>query len=392
MRFASSISSARTAEEAVEEVLAPVDRRVTPGMVDLVMLYSTAHFEDDLSYVIERVAEYFPAAVMLGCTAEGTIGDSQEMERTPSMSLLAASLPGVQIRPYHIQQSQLESAVDHLDWERFVGVAPESQPSFVALGDPFRIDVHEFVNKTNDLFPGSPIVGGIASAGHAPRQNRLIINGNVVREGIVGVALYGELEVTTIVSQGCRPIGKPFIITKGERNVIKQLGGKPVLEQLHQVMIDLPEEDERLARESLLIGRVIDEHKGEFSRGDFLIHNIIGVDRQSGAIGIAGHARAGTTVQFHVRDANSADDDLRKLLELREGSDTRGAMIFSCNGRGTNMWPQSGHDITLLHEVLGEVPAAGLFCGGEFGPVGGKNFIHGFTASIALFAPKSAEA
>jgi len=193
------------------------------------------------------------------------------------------------------------------------------------------------------------------------------------------------MEVKTVVSQGCRPIGKSYVITRGDRNIIHELGGRPALEQLQQTLSALSEEDEQLARQSLFVGRVIDEFKGQFGRGDFLIHNIVGADRKSGSIGMAGLARVGATVQFHVRDAHSADEDLRAMLGPLAGAEVQGAMLFGCNGRGTHMWPKPGHDVGVLREVLGDVPVAGFFCGGEFGPIGGRNFIHGFTASIALF-------
>ncbi len=384
MHFASSISSAGDVRQAVDELLAPIDERLTPGMVDLVTLYVTPHFEDELPAVIERVEAFFPTAIVMGCTAEGTIGGDRELERVPSMSLLAASMPGVQVRPFHIEQEQLGEASTQFDWERLVGVSPESNPLFVAMADPFRVDVEGFVDHISDLFPGAALIGGIASGGTEPEQNRLICGGEIQREGIVGVALSGDFDVTTVVSQGCRPIGKPFVITKGDRNVVYELGGKPVLERLHATLTGLSESDTKLARESLLLGRVIDEYKSDFARGDFLIHNILGVDRRSGAVGIAGHARVGATVQFHVRDAESADEDLRKMLAPHGDTGVVGAFMFGCNGRGTNMWTEPGHDVGVLRELLGDVPVAGFFCGGEFGPVGGRNFIHGFTASIAL--------
>ncbi len=386
MRFASSIAEATDVDQAIEQLLEPIDARVTPGMVDLALLFSTGHFEDDLPKVLDRVCERLPSSVVLGCTAEGTIGVDQELERTPSMSLLVASLPDVNIRPFYMKQEQLENAFDQHDWERMVAVAPESKPIFIALADPFRFSVHEFVDQINEMFPGSPLVGGIASAAHEPGQNRLILNGDIYHEGLVGVALTGRLVVDTVVSQGCRPIGKSFVVTKGDRNIIRELGGMPALEQLHNVLVDLSPEDEQLAKQSLFVGSAIDEYKEVFTRGDFLIHNIIGVDRKNGAIGIAGPARVGATVQFHVRDAASADEDLQSLLAPHHGRDVKGAMLFGCNGRGTHMWPAPGHDVGVLREKLGDVPVAGAFCGGEFGPVGGKNFVHGFTASIALFS------
>ncbi len=385
MRFASSITEATDAPQAVDELLEPIDSRLTRGMVDLALLFITKHFKDHLADVIDRIGTSFPGAVLLGCTAEGTIGFDKELERVPSMSLLVASMPDVEIRPFYMVQSDLESIGTPLDWERIVGVSPESRPTFVALADPFRLAIHDFIEQINEAYPGSPLVGGVASAARMPQQNRLILNGDIHREGMVGIALTGLLAVDTVVSQGCRPIGKPFVITKAERNVIRELGGRAALEQLQNVLVRLSKEDERLVKQSLFVGRVIDEYKDRFTRGDFLIHNIIGVDRHNGAMAIAGNARVGATVQFHVRDGASADEDLRTMLSPHADTGVRGALLFGCNGRGTQMWPEPGHDVGVLRELLGDVPVAGLFCGGEFGPIGGTNFIHGFTASIALF-------
>lgn len=385
MRFASSVSTKEDPLAAAGELLAPLDQRVTPGDIDLAVLFATPHYEDALEGVIERVSSALPHAMLLGCTGEGTIGVDQEIERVASMSLLVASLPDVDIRPFHLLQSQLESVKNANDWERIVGVSPESKPAFICLADPFSIAVYDFLERMNEHYPQCPVVGGIASAGRAPKQNQLILGSAIHREGMVGVALSGNIRIETIVSQGCRPIGKPFIVTKTDGNVVYELGRRPALEQLHAVLTKLDEADEQLARESLFLGRVIDEYKGSFGRGDFLIHNILGADRKSGAIGIAGHVKVGATVQFHVRDAQSADEDLRLMLGPHIGREPEGALLFGCNGRGTHMWSKPGHDVNLLRELVGQVPVAGFFCGGEFGPVGGRNFVHGFTASIALF-------
>ncbi len=385
MRFASSITAAEDVQQAIAELLAPLDAHVTPGMVDLAILFATGHFKEELPQVVEQVQQKLPSAVLLGCTAEGTIGVDRELERVASMSLLAASMPDVRVRPFHVRQKDIETAKTAHDWERLVGASPESRPTFIALGDPFSVAIHAAIDQINSLYPGAPLVGGVASAAREPRQNQLILNGDIYQEGLVGVALTGCLAVKTVVSQGCRPIGKPYVITRGERNIVHELGGRPALEQLQNALVKLSPEDQELARQSLFVGRVIDEYKGRFGRGDFLIHNILGADRKTGSIGIAGHARTGATVQFHVRDAQSADEDLRAMLGAHAGTAVRGAALFGCNGRGTHMWPTPGHDVRVLREMLGNVPVAGFFCAGEFGPVGGKNFVHGFTASIALF-------
>lgn len=386
MRFTAAITTATEPTQAVQELVDPVGARMTPGMVDLAFLFLTAHYEEDLEEILERLNGAMPHALILGCTGEGVIGVDREFERRPAAALIAATLPDVTMRPFHITQNELEQLNSHEAWERQTGVSSESEPVFFALGDPFQFDVATFIDQINEVYPGAPVLGGLASAGRKPGQNHLLLAGDMFREGVVGVTLCGDtLSVKSVVSQGCRPIGKPFVITKGDRNVVFEMGGQPALAQLHSVLVDLSEEDEKLARQSLFVGRVIDEFKDQFARGDFLIHNIIGVDRERGALAIAGLAKVGATVQFHVRDAKSADEDLRRLLSRHDGRQITGALLFGCNGRGTRMWPEPGHDIGVMRELLGNVPIAGFFCGGEFGPVGGRNFVHGFTASIALF-------
>ncbi|MGC3996350.1 MAG: FIST C-terminal domain-containing protein [Anaeromyxobacter sp.] len=135
----------------------------------------------------------------------------------------------------------------------------------------------------------------------------------------------------------------------------------------------------------MFIGRAISEYRDTFGRGDFLVRNVIGVDEQAGSIAAADYIRVGQTVQFHVRDAATAGEDLAAMLEVQKGSPAAGSLLFSCNGRGTRMFNTAGHDIGQAKKAMPQTPVAGFFAAGEFGPVGGKNFIHGHTASFAMF-------
>ena len=173
-----------------------------------------------------------------------------------------------------------------------------------------------------------------------------------------------------------------------DRNVIRELGRRPALEVIREVFANLSEEDQERVQQGLHIGRVINEYQEKFQRGDFLVRNVIGSD-DAGGIAISDVVRVGQTVQFHVRDAETADEDLRGLLihERQACADARlgGALLFTCNGRGSRLFPRPHHDVSIIREVLGPVPVAGFFAMGEIGPIGGQNFVHGFTASIALF-------
>jgi small ligand-binding sensory domain FIST len=137
-----------------------------------------------------------------------------------------------------------------------------------------------------------------------------------------------------------------------------------------------------------MLGIVIDQNLPSYERGNFLVRPIIGVDPEPGTIALGERVRVGQTVRMHVRDGASADEDLREALRsqavaLGPGG-AAGALMFTCNGRGSHMFDVPDHDATAIEDSLG-VPAGGFFCAGEIGPVGGRNYLHGFTATMAVF-------
>jgi small ligand-binding sensory domain FIST len=226
-------------------------------------------------------------------------------------------------------------------------------------------------------------MGGMASAARGPGGNHLVLNGQVFTDGAVGVLLGGGADVRAVVSQGCRPIGQPYVVTRAERNTVYELGGQPAYQRLvDMASTSLDEHDLRLVNRGLHMGLVIDEHKADFGRGDFLVRNVIGADVEHGVIAVNDIVDVGTTVQYHVRDAATADEDLREMLA---GRDAEAALVFTCNGRGIRLFGRPHHDAAVVAEALDDPATAGFFAAGEFGPVGGRNFVHGFTASVALF-------
>jgi small ligand-binding sensory domain FIST len=231
-------------------------------------------------------------------------------------------------------------------------------------------------------------IGGMASGSQSPGENRFVLNGAVYDSGAVAVELEGPVKIRTVVSQGCRPIGRSLIVTKVDQNIIRELGRRPALEVFRAVFADLPDEDRARVQQGLHIGRVINEYQETFERGDFLVRNVMGAD-DAGGVAITDVVRVGQTVQFHVRDADTADEDLRSLLnrarQNRRGAGVAGALLFTCNGRGSRLFSTPDHDVSTIHAIEGKIPVAGFFAMGEIGPVGGQNFVHGFTASIALF-------
>jgi small ligand-binding sensory domain FIST len=206
----------------------------------------------------------------------------------------------------------------------------------------------------------------------------------------------GSVEVRSVVAQGAEPIGLPWAITECDGHVVNTIGFRPAMDVLVETMQELEVHTRDRARQNLLVGLAHDEYRDEFGRGDFLIRNLTGANRQNGSIGINALPRTGQTIQFQLRDAAAADEDLKaRLAGFKDSLDPSrtalAALLCTCNGRGMNLFKVRDHDARALEDALGQLPSAGLFCNGEIGPVGGKTFLHGFTASIGIFTVQAEE-
>jgi small ligand-binding sensory domain FIST len=390
MKFAAALTTKTDWTEGVEDLTAQVRSQLGPAKTDLALLFIHPRFVSDAESLAEAVSKSVGARHLLGCTGGGIIGVDSEVEHKPAISLLVGQLPDVQISPVHITEKDLEESTGPGFWHFQLEVEPGGSPNFLVVIDPFSIQAINLVRELTEAYPGAPIIGGLASGGQQPGVNRLFLDNQVLDEGAVGVVLTGKILLRTIVSQGCKPIGQPFVVTRAEKNIVFELGGQPPMKVLQDLLPKLPARDQQLARSALFLGRVINEYQDEFGRGDFLIRNLLGSDPQSGALAVGDWMRTGQTVQFQVRDGQTADEDLHQLLDEQKKhlsrTPARGAVLFSCLGRGQSMYGTPHHDIRTLHERLGPVATAGFFCNGEIGPVGDHAFVHGFTSVIGLFS------
>lgn len=379
-RFAAAVSQHPITAHAVGEVAGEVLEAV--GIEpDLAVVFVTPAHGGALEDVTKAVRAIVQPRALIGCAAESIIGDGREIEAGPAVSLWAGRVgPLVPVR-LHALPGGADGGVSIEGWPADLPFEPSA---LVLLADPFSFPVEALYGWLAEHHPGLPVLGGNASAARGPGGNRLATGDRVEADGAVGVLLGPSVEVRSIVSQGCRPIGQPYVVTRSERNVVYELGGQAAYERLMETArAGLSEAEVRMINEGLFMGLVIDEHQLEFGPGDFLVRNVMGFDPDNGAIAVNDLVDVGTTAQFHVRDATTADDELRRLLT---GVEADAALVFTCNGRGSRMFRQPDHDAAMVAEMLDGAPAVGLFCQGEFGPVGGRNFVHGFTASIALLS------
>ena len=347
------------------------------------VLFASPHFLASAPALVEAVAGETGGVPLIGCVAAAVAGGAREVENEPAVSLwLAADLGPVETFGMEFVPTSGGGAFGGY---RF---GPDPAGVHLMIGDPFTFPADALLAHLNERVPGMVVMGGMASGGLAPGQRRLFLDDRVLTAGAVGARLEGA-EVYPLVAQGCRPVGDPFTVTRAQRNLITELGGRPPLARLRELAAALPGPDRELLAQGAHLGIVIDEYLAEPRQGDFLVRGIAGADPESGAIAVGEQVEPGQTVQFHVRDARSADEDLRHALERAAGTlagrPAAGALLFTCTGRGARMFSAPDHDAGLVAEILGGIPVAGFFCDGELGPVGGQNFLHTFTASLALF-------
>ena len=352
------------------------------GAPTLAIAFLSSGYAQHLAEFQEIVAVHGHVAVLCGCTGSGLIGTGREAEMSEGFSLLFLHLPAASVRAMPLYQADVETSSGETFWRERAGVSPAS---WLALANPFRFDADTWLREWNTAFPGTPVLGGLAGG---PRGDEdVTVFGPTIGQtsDALAIALDG-VRLETVVSQGCRPIGEPLPVTRADEHLLFELGSRPAYQVLEQAFNTLAEADKQRARGNIFAGLAVDEYKEQFARGDFLVRNILGADPATGAVVVGSHPRTGQTLQYQLRDAASADEELLSLLAPLAARNEKpvASLLFCCNGRGKNLFGSPDHDAKAVVTALGATPSAGFFCNGEIGPVGGSNFLHGYTASIGL--------
>jgi small ligand-binding sensory domain FIST len=349
----------------------------------LVIALVTADYRPHLQDFLELVQLHAHASLIVGGSASGLIGTGVEAEACSGFSLQLLSLPSSRLCSVTFTEEQSDDFT-HTDWKSAVGRAADSD-AWLFFGNPLKVAAEPWLNSWSTAFPGVPTFGGLLSGG--PRGDDVFAfhNRSEVEAG-VAIGIKGGLKIHTVVSQGCRPIGEPHTITSASENVVKSIGSLPAYDRLNESFDSLPAEDKARAAGNIFAGLAVNEYLDDFKTGDFLIRNLVDFDPNSGAVALAAYPRVGQTLQFQLRDKHSADEELHHLLTLkeREGIKPFASLLFVCGGRGEALFGNTSHDAQAVRNSFGPIPSAGLFCNGEVGPVGGSNFVHGYTAVIAL--------
>lgn len=381
MRWAAAIAQSARLEDALDEALESISMDLAGETPDLILAFPSADYSPHFSLLAPAISARFPGVMVLGCSAGGVIGGGREIEEERALVLVAATLPGVELTMFQLSEEPTE-------WRDQLDLGRSGDPAFLILADPVSCPSEVLLRWMDSRYPGSMKLGGLASGGHGPGSTALFAGRAVAQAGAVGVAMTGNLEISGVVAQGCRPIGAPMFVTRAADNVIYELDGRPALAAIEALYGSLSTLDRELFRHSLFIGLVMNRDRQEYHQGDFLIRNILGVQPERGSLAVGTEVSERQVVQFHLRDADTSAADLEALLESYPGEPPAGALLFSCLGRGAGLYGHPDHDSSLFLARFGDVPLGGFFCNGEIGPVGNHTYVHGYTSCFALFSPR----
>ena len=379
-------------EPALQAWAESLRAKLNAPKVSLGLVFMSPKFFPHAREALEVLRVHAQIPLLLGCSSQGLIANAMEVEEDAGLVLALYHLPGAELQAVRFTQAQVEESTNPAYWHAETGVDAESGNGWLAFADPFSLDAEKWLKQWNEAYAPLPILGGLASGDSAERTTQVYLNGDVFEDGGVALSVGGGVRLQGVISQGCTPIGETWTITQAERNIIGQIGNRPAYQCLVDTFEKMPEAEQKKTRGNLFVGLVINEYLEEFHRGDFLIRNLIGADPASGALAVAALPRQGQTLQFQRRDADAATEDMAAMLARAKrelgGGELLGAVLCCCNGRGHRLFGEKSHDARMVQEQLGPLGLAGFFCNGEIGPVGEKNFLHGYTASLALFVRK----
>jgi small ligand-binding sensory domain FIST len=373
------------AEQLRGQLLAP--------SVSLGLVFLAPKFFPHAAQILELLRVHAQIPLLVGCSSTSLIVKDREIEDAAGLVLGLYFLPASELKAVRFTQEEVEEANGPGYWHVETDLTADRTNGWLAFVDPFHLDAEAWLRQWNEAYAPLPIVGGLASGDFTEQTTQVYLNGQVFEAGGVAVSFGGNVELASVISQGCKPIGETWTITKAEQNLIQEIANRPAYEVLAETFNRLPSEEQKKAQRNLFVGLVINEYLEEFHRGDFLIRNIVGANPQSGTLAVGASPRAGQTIQFQRRDAATGTEDIESLLQRTkrrlEGKTIYGGCLCCCNGRGHRLFGEPNHDARHVQEMLGPLAVTGFFCNGEIGPVGERNFLHGYTASLALFVKKS---
>jgi small ligand-binding sensory domain FIST len=372
-----------TADNAALEASLQALERSGADCADLALVFATGEVRARAHEALHAVRRVTGAPIVLGCSGTGILTERREVEEDLAVAVLAVRCERLVATPFSFER-QGEHTQLGAELGQQIGSTVAEGGCVLALPDAIGCNPSALLGGLGEALGFVPVLGAVAAG--SPMFE--LYNTDPTEGALVGVALSG-LSPVIGVTQGCTPIGEPYVITHAEANVIQRIASRPALEVLTQAIRANPDTEARIRHAGVFAGLAMDPAKSPLERGDFLVRNLVGADQASGALAVAERVRIGQTLQFQIRDAQASREDLIEMLDELAGrlAGRRPAFgcYFDCAGRGRGLFGVADHDVTLIREKLGEFPLIGFFGNGEFAPIGRRNFFHNYTGALVIF-------
>jgi small ligand-binding sensory domain FIST len=392
MQWSSAIGLAARLDEAADEAVGQLQRDFAGTPPDCVLAFVSAAFGAEMGRLPKLLDPLLGRGLLFGCSAGGLIGGGSEEEEESGVALLCGRLPDAALVAQHLEQATLPPlSASRENWWRLLDLGPECGASFMLLADPATIDAEACARGIDRAFPGSTVIGGLASGALEPGAARLFARGEMHCSGGALLALTGNVIIEPVVAQGCRPVGDPLFVTGCDGNLVTELDGRRPRDLLTALYASLDEAGRARFGEALCIGIALPGPRQAVGAGDFLMRNVLGLDPDSGALWIGARIARNAVVQFHLRDADAAARELQSQLaaSLAGRPPPAAALLFACAGRGRGLFGVGGHDSGALRRIA-DIPVAGMFSAGEIAPIQGATFLHGYTSVFGLIRQRAA--
>lgn len=367
-------------------------RTLLPREVDLGLVFISPGWAEVADEIVDVLRNSVGVPRLAGCSANGVIANQWEFEQKGGITVGLFHLPGSRIESLSFSPRQFQEAASSGEtdyWRRLIDPGAEGINGWLVFAEPLQIDVESWLESWDSSFPRAPLYGGLAHFDREAMSAVVIADDFVLTEGGVAIGIGGGVGLAGLTAQGCTPIGNALTVTRAKGNILERLGNRPALSMLENAFQGLDPQTRKRSKGNVFLGLAVDEYVEDFQRGDFLVRNLLASSEPRGSLAVGVFPRVGQTAQFQIRDRAGASEEL-ELLVARSREELRGKRVFGaclsdCSGRGSRLFGQLHHDSKAVYPLVQPQGVVGFFGNGEFGPVGGKNFVHGYTASVAVF-------
>jgi len=368
--------------EAIEQAVTTAMSNAKIAKADLVFVFATIDYASEYQQIFKGVKDISGSDCLVGCSGMSILTSAGEFEGQSAIGVLVVRSDQFSTYPFLETKNDATSISTIIDNH----VSTKENSILTIFPDVRNTVPKQLIQKIKAQQFTVPIVGAAASGNSITGQAHQWCREKMVESSASGALLTGSFHIEVGVAQGCQPFGKASEITRADGNKILELNEIPALEVLQKSLELLTEEDIRRSGGMVFLGMAMDDSNQSPEIGDYLIRNIMSIDRDSSAIESAEHITEGQIVRFHLRTPYAARQEIQTIIN-RMSQNTQQhppafGLYFNCLGRGTGLYGEKNYDIEIIKTKFPDLPIIGFFGNAEYAPISNQNFMHAYTGAF----------